>query len=97
MNVAIERRKSFDATDRETISAQNIGFFDVAIDKKECSVKVNDTLSERSRTISDVEIARDKSFDDVSDEKIIDRDDEEDDETEKVENFDSKADETTNC
>ena len=33
LNVAIERRENFDATDRETIFAQNIDFFDVAIDK----------------------------------------------------------------
>ena len=33
LNVAIEKRKSFDATDREIIFVQNIDFFDVAIDK----------------------------------------------------------------
>ena len=80
LNVAIERRKNFDAAiDRETISAQDIDFLDVAID-----VKSDDTLSESSRTTSDVEIERDKSFDDVSDEKIIDRDDE----TEEVDDID---------
>ena len=101
LSVAIEKRENFDATiDRETISVQNIDFFDVAdvaIDDE------NDTFSERSRTTSDVEIERNKSFDDVkdvtddsttnfddeNDEKIIDRDDE-------TENFDSKTDETTN-
>ena len=72
LSVAIGKRENFDAvTDRETIFAQNIDFFDVAIDE------INDMLSERSRTISDVEIARDKSFDemknDEKDEKIIDR------------------------
>ena len=67
LGVAIEKRENFDATtDRETISVQNIDFFDVAIDE------INDTLSERSRTISDVEIARDKSFDDADDEEMID-------------------------
>ena len=33
LSVAIERRENFDATDRETIFAQNIDFLDVAIDK----------------------------------------------------------------
>ena len=63
LSVAIERRDDFDVvTDRETISVQDMNFFDVAIDE------VDDTFSERSRTISDVEIERDESFDDVSDE-----------------------------
>ena len=76
LNVAIERRENFDAmTERDAISVQNIDFFDVAIDEKD------DTLSERSRTISDVEIERDRSFDDVSAEKITDRDDETEDES----------------
>ena len=100
LNVAIEKRKNFDATiDRETISVQNIDFRDVAID--EISEKItsdstvdfddekNDTFSERSRTFSDVKIERNKNFDDEKDEKIIDRNDEKD--------FDSKTDETTNC
>ena len=73
MNVAIERRENFDATDLETTSAHDIDFLDVAIEK------IDDTLFESSRTHSDVEIERDKSFDDVNDEKIIDRDDETDD------------------
>ena len=72
LDVAIGRRENFDATiDRETISAQDIGFFGVAIDE------INDMFSERSRTISDIEIARDKSFDEIrddeKDEEIIDR------------------------
>ena len=70
-------------TNRETISAQDIDFLDVAIDE------IDDILSERSRTISDASIERDMSFDDVNDEKIIDRDD--------VENFDSKTDKTIDC
>ena len=91
LSVAIEKRESFDATiDRETISVQNIDFFDVAIDE------IDDMLSERSRTISDASIERNKNFDDVEDEKIIDRDDEKDDETEEINDFDSKANETTN-
>ena len=73
LNVAIERRENFDATNLETISAHDIDFLDVAIEE------IDDTLSESSRTHSDVEIERDKSFDDVSDEKIIDRNDETDD------------------
>ena len=84
LNVAIEKRKSFDATtDRETISAQDIDFFDIAIDEKsdeiskrnvtnDSTIDFDDTFSERSRTISDVNIEKDKNFDDVNDEKIID-------------------------
>ena len=85
LNVAMKKRENLNATiDRETISVQNIDFFDVAIDEK------NDTLSERSRTISDASIEKDMSFDDENDEKIIDRDDEtENDETEKID-FDSE-------
>ena len=80
LNVAIERRESLNATiDRATSSAQDIDFLDVAIDKK------GDTLSERSRTISDVEIARDKSLDEVRDEDVIDWDGE----TEEVGDIDS--------
>ena len=109
LNVAIEKRESFDATtDRETISVQNIDFLDVAVDEKsdevskenvanDSTIDFDDTLSERSRTISDVEIARDKSFDDEKDdeedEKMTDRDDETEDE--KI--IDSKANETTDC
>ncbi|KAG7006195.1 hypothetical protein G7Y79_00015g037850 [Physcia stellaris] len=75
LSVAIEKRENFDATiDRETISVQNIDFFDISIDEK------NDTFFERSRTISDANIEKNKNFDDVEDEKIIDRDDEKDDE-----------------
>ena len=97
LNVAIERRENFDATDREIISVQNIDFLDVAIDKNsdenseeiadDSTTDFDDTFSERSRTISDVKVARDKNFDDEKDEKITDRDDEI--------NFDSKANETT--
>ncbi|KAG7007442.1 hypothetical protein G7Y79_00010g029430 [Physcia stellaris] len=94
LSVAIERRENFDATiDREAISVQNIDFRDVAIDKNFDAFSKENVLSERSRTISDVNIERDGNFDDVSTEKIIDRDDEK----EEIENFDSKADETTNC
>ena len=86
LDVAIGRRENFDAmTERDAISAQNIDFLDVAADE------IDDIFSERSRTISDASIERDMSFDDVSDEEIIDRDDE----AEEVEDFDSKADETT--
>ena len=89
LDVAIERRENFDATDRETISAQDIDFLDVATDEKsdENTEEISDTLSERSRTISDVNIERDENFDDDEDEKMIDRDDE----TEEIEN------ETTDC
>ena len=77
MNVAIGKRENFDATtDRETISVQDIDFFGVAIDE------IDDMFSERSRTISDANIERNKSFDDVENEEIIDRDGE----TNEVEN-----------
>ena len=72
-------------TNRETIFVQNIDFFDVAnvaIDDE------NNTFFERSRTISDTKIEKNKRFD-VRNEKIIDRDDE-------TKNFDSKTNETTN-
>ena len=92
LSVAIEKRKNFDATtDRETISAQNIDFFDVAIDEKsdENIEKIDDTFSERSRTISDVNIEKNESFDDDEDEKMIDRDDEKDESIDCFEtNFD---------
>ena len=83
LNVTIEKRKNFDAlTNRETIFVQNINFFDVAnvaIDDE------NDMFFERSRTIFDVKIEKNKNFD-VKNEKIIDRNDEK--------NFDSKTNET---
>ena len=101
LNVAIEKREDFDATiGFETISAQNIDFFDVAIDKNsdessernvasDSIINFDATFFERSRTVSDVEIARNKDFDDEKDDEIIDRDDE-------TGNFDSKRNETTN-
>ena len=80
LNVAIEKRKNFDTRiDRETIFVQDIDFFDVAIDEK-----FDDTFFENSRTTSDVKFERDKNFDDVNDEKIIDRNDE----TKKVNDID---------
>ena len=69
LNVAIERRESFDAMiDRETISVQNIDFFDVSIDEKS------------DENSSNIEVADDSTtnFDDVKDDKIIDRNDEKD-------------------
>ena len=65
LSVAIERRESLNATiDRETISAQNINFLDVAIDKNS---------SENSE-----EVANDSTtnFDDERNDEIIDWDDE---------------------
>ena len=88
LNVAIEKRKNFDTmTSRETISVQNIDFLDVAIDE------INNTFSERSRTVSDINIEKDKIFDDEKDEKMIDRNDE----TKNEKIIDSKTNETTNC
>ena len=77
LNVAIEKRKNFDATNRETIFVQNIDFFDVAIDKNSDKniEKINDTFSERSRIIFDINIEKNKNFDD-----------EKNDETKKIKN-----------
>ena len=73
LNVAIEKRENFDATtNRETISVQNIDFFDVAIDKNSENVSKKNAFFERSRTISNANIEKNKNFDDVNDEKIID-------------------------
>ena len=67
LNVAIEKRKNFDTMiKRDVISVQNIDFFDVSIDE------INNTFSEQSRTISDVNIEKNKNFDDEKNEKIID-------------------------
>ena len=68
LNVAIERRESFDATtDRETISVQNIDFLDVAIDKD--SDAISKKNSEKIKIIDDSTT----NFDNVKNEKIIDR------------------------
>ena len=96
LNVAIEKRKNLNATIvRETIFVQNIDFFDVSIDKNsdkkvidDVITKFDNTFFERSRTIFDTNIEKNINFDDVTNEKIIDRNDEKD--------FDSKTDKTTN-
>ena len=51
-------------------------------------INFDDTFSEHSRTISDVNIEKNKNFDDVTSEKIIDRNDEKNDETEKINDID---------
>ena len=89
LNVAIEKRESFDAAiDRETISAQNIDFFGVAIDEK------SDAISKENS--EEIEVADDSTtdFDDVENDEVIDRDDEENDETEKV---DDETDDSEIC
>ena len=43
------------------------------------------------------ESKKNENFDDENDKKIIDRNDEKSDETEKIKIFDSKTNETTNC
>ena len=95
LNVAIEKRKNFDATNRETISAQNIDFFDVAIDENSEKKIINDSIiefddifTERSRTTTDVNIEKNKNFDEMKNDEMIDS-------NEKI--IDSKANETTNC
>ncbi|KAG6985312.1 hypothetical protein G7Y79_00115g101750 [Physcia stellaris] len=83
LSVAIEKRKSFDATNRETISVQNIDFLDVAADNDSDENFEKNVLFERSRTISDASIEKNMSFDDerdVIDDSIIDFDDVKDDE-----------------
>ena len=55
--------------DRKTIFVQNINFFDILIDEK------NDTFFKRSRIIFDTNIKKNKNFNDVKNEKIIDRND----------------------
>ena len=90
LNVAIEKRKNFDAMiDRETISVQNIDFFDVSIDKKIEKIFEKIKVTDDSTT----------NFDDVKNDKKdeIDRNDEKNDKTEKVNDFDSKTNEITNC
>ena len=75
LGVAMRKRESFDATtDREAISAQDIDFRGVAIDKdsdedseevvSDSATDFGDTLSESSRTMSGASIERDMSFDD---------------------------------
>ena len=77
LNVAIEKRKNLNATmSRETIFVQDIDFFDVAIDEK---------IDENSEKITNDSII---DFDDVNNE-MIDRNDETNDETKKI-NFDSE-------
>ena len=61
LSVAIEKRENFDATSRETISVQNIDFFDVAIDEK------SDAISKKNVT-NDSTI----NFDDVENDEMID-------------------------
>ena len=83
LNVAIEKRENFDATIAfETISVQNIDFRDVAIDENfdenfekvidDSIIDFDDTFFKRSRTISDTNIEKNKIFDNVNVEKIID-------------------------
>ena len=63
LNVAIEKRKNFDATiDRETISVQNIDFFDISIDKNFNTISKKIKVTNNSIT----------NFDDVKDDEIID-------------------------
>ena len=67
LNVVIEKRKNFDATNREIISVQNFDLFDVAINEK-----IDNTFFERSRTISNVKIEKNKNFDDEKNDEMID-------------------------
>ena len=71
LGVAIGRREGLGATiGREAISAQDIGFFDVATD--EATDEVDEALSERLRTISGAGIERDKSFGEAGGEEVTD-------------------------
>ena len=68
-NVAIEKRKNFDTIiDRETISVQNIDFFDISIDKK--FEKISEKIINKSIIIFD------DAKNDEKNKKIIDRKDE---------------------
>ena len=85
MNIAIEKRENFDAMiDREMIFAQNIDFFDVSIDEKFDEISkeitsdsiidfddVKNMLFERSNTIFDTNIEKNKNFDDAKNDEII--------------------------
>ena len=65
LGVAMRRRENLSATiDRETISVQEIDFFDVAIDENSDAISKEDF----EEIVSDLII----NFDDVEDEKIID-------------------------
>ena len=83
LNVAIERRENFDATTgRETISAQDIDFFDVAVDEKSDEISKKVVVSDSTTDFDDVE-------NDKEDE--IDRNDEENESIDCFEaNFDSE-------
>ena len=85
LKVAIEKRENFDVTtNRETISVQNIDFFDVAIDK----------ISEK--VINDSIINFDDVKNDNENETIIDRNDK----TNEINDIDfeiCKKNETINC
>ena len=86
LNVAIEKRENFDATDRETIFVQDIDFFDVAIDEN--SETISKKNSEKIEVIDDSTTNFDDVKDDEKDDEIIDRND--------VKDFDSKTNEITN-
>ena len=79
---------------RETIFVHDIEFRDVAIDEN-----FNDTFFERSRTIFNINIEKNKNFDDVENEKIIDRNDVRNDEKNEIDRNDETNEiknETTN-
>ena len=84
LNVAIEKRKNLNATmNRKTIFVHDIEFRDVAIDEN-----FDDMFFKRSRTISNINIEKNKNFDDVENEKIIDRNDVRNDEKNEIDRND---------
>ncbi|KAG6989858.1 hypothetical protein G7Y79_00062g093360 [Physcia stellaris] len=67
LDVAIEKRESFDATiERDAISVQDIDFLDVAIDEN------SEAISKEN--FEEIEVVDDSTtnFDDVKDDKMID-------------------------
>ena len=101
LNIAIEKRKNFDATtDRETISVQNIDFFDIAIDekfenvsKKKFKKVINDATINFDDEKNDTFFERSRTIFDVNIEKNENFDDIKNDEiinsnNEKNENID---------
>ena len=67
LDTEIEKRDDFDATtERETISAQNIDFFDVAVDAVSDCFDVEKNVAEKVSTSEFFEIISEEIIDDVS-------------------------------
>ena len=91
LSVAIERRENLNATmNRETISAQDIDFFDVAIDND--SEKVSKENSEKVSKKSFEKVTSDSTtnFDDARNDEMIDSD-------EKIDEMRNEIANSTDC